>query len=63
MRHRAILALALALVAAAPARADKTIAVTVDPWHFHAGLVQANWTDPGFDDHAWGGPAPAPFWP
>jgi predicted phosphodiesterase len=61
--HRCLLALALVTLAAAPARADKTIAVTVGPWRFLAGLPPAGWTEPGFDDRGWGGPALGPFSP
>ncbi len=64
MSRRSALAFAFALLAAAPARADKTIAVTVGPWRFLAAAAPpAGWTAPGFDDHGWGGPAPGPFAP
>jgi acid phosphatase type 7 len=58
------IALALGVLAAAPARADKTIAVTVGPWRFlAAGAPPAGWTTAAFDDRGWGGPAPGPFAP
>ena len=65
MRRGCSPAVALALVAlgAAPARADKSIAVTVGPWRFLAGAAPAGWTDPTFDDRAWGGPSVGPFSP
>jgi len=68
MARRSALAWALVLLAAGPARADKTadktIAVTVGPWRFLAAPAPpANWTDPAFDDRGWGGPAPGPFAP
>jgi hypothetical protein len=64
MGHRSALAFALAVLATAPARADKTIAVTVGPWRFLAAPAPPpGWTDPAFDDRAWGGPAPGPFAP
>jgi predicted phosphodiesterase len=68
--------IALAALRAGPARADKTIAVaveagradktipvTVAPWRFFAGLPPAGWTELGFDDRGWGGPAGGPFSP
>jgi hypothetical protein len=63
-----MLALALAASAAAPARADKpggdkSIPVTVGPWRYFAGAPPAGWTEPAFDDRAWGGPAAGPFGP
>jgi len=63
MRHLAWPALVAAALIAAPARADKTVAVTVTPWRYLAGTPPAGWTDPGFDDRAWGGPATPPFVP
>jgi hypothetical protein len=63
MARRAVLAFALVL-AAAPARADKAIAVKVGPWRFLAAAAPpAGWTDPAFDDRGWGGPATGPFAP
>jgi acid phosphatase type 7 len=57
-------ALAVAALASAPVRADKTLAVTVGPWRFLAASAPpAGWTDPAFDDRGWGGPAPGPFAP
>ena len=63
MRRLWRLALALLALGATPARADKTLAVTVGPWRFLSGLPAAGWTDPGFDDGGWGGPAAGPFTP
>lgn len=63
MPRRSVLSFALVLLAAA-ARADKTIAVTVGPWRFLAAVTApSGWTDPAFDDRAWGGPALGPFAP
>jgi hypothetical protein len=44
-------------------RSDKTLAVRLDPFRFFGGATPAGWTDPGFDDRAWAGPAPGPFAP
>src|SRR5580693_916806 len=44
-------------------KADKSVGVTLAPWRFLAGAPPAGWTDDGFDDRAWGGPAPGPFAP
>jgi hypothetical protein len=57
------LVFALAALAATPARADKTISVTVGPWRFLSGPPPAGWTDLSFDDRGWGGPAAGPFTP
>jgi len=48
---------------ATPARAEKTLAVAVGPWRFLSGPPPTGWTEPGFDDRAWGGPAAGPFTP
>ncbi len=62
--RRCLLALALTTLAAVPARADKTLAVTVGPWRFlSATAPPAGWTDPAFDDRGWGGPGGGPFSP
>ena len=58
-----LLALALVALGPRPARADKTIAVTVGPARFLSGPPPAEWTAPGFDDRGWGGPAAGPFTP
>jgi acid phosphatase type 7 len=64
MSRRLLLAIGLAALVAVPARADKTIALTVGPWRFLATAAPPPaWTDPGFDDRGWGGPAPGPFAP
>jgi|GEM_PF-3402326 len=63
MRLSWALALVLTTLAAGAARADKTIAVTVEPWRFHAGAPPDGWTEPRFDDRGWGGPAAGPFSP
>ena len=63
MRRHWLLAFALTALGAAPARADKTIAVTVGPWRFLSGPPPARWTEPTFDDCGWGGPAAGPFAP
>jgi hypothetical protein len=42
---------------------DKSVRVTLAPWRFLAGAPPAGWTEDGFDDRAWGGPAPGPFAP
>jgi hypothetical protein len=57
------LAFVLAASVATPPRADKSIPVTVGPWRFLADAPPAGWTDPGFDDRTWGGPAAGPFGP
>ena len=57
------LALALAALGTRPARADKTLAVTVGPWRFLSGPPPAGWTEASFDDRGWGGPAAGPFTP
>jgi predicted phosphodiesterase len=44
-------------------KADKSVGVTLAPWRFLAGAPPAGWTDEGFDDRAWGGPAAGPFAP
>ncbi|HEX3903567.1 MAG TPA: metallophosphoesterase [Polyangia bacterium] len=62
-RWLAAVAFALAALGAAPARADKSIAVIVEPWRFFSGAPPAGWTDPAFDDRAWGGPSAGPFSP
>jgi predicted phosphodiesterase len=58
-----LLALALAALGATPARAQKSLAVTVGPWRFFSGPPPGGWTEPGFDDRGWGGPAAGPFTP
>jgi len=63
MRRHWLLAFALGALGTTPARADKTIAVTVGPWRFFSGSPPAGWSDPGFDDRGWGGPAAGPFTP
>ena len=55
--------IALTALIGGPARADKAITVTVEPWRFLAGLPPVGWTEPGFDDRGWGGPAVGPFSP
>ncbi|HEY4395129.1 MAG TPA: metallophosphoesterase, partial [Polyangia bacterium] len=58
------IALVLGVLIAGPARADKTLAVTVGPWRFLAAPTPPpGWTDPAFDDRGWAGPAPGPFAP
>ena len=46
-----------------PAPADKALAVRLEPFRLFAGAPPAAWTEPGFDDRAWAGPAPGPFAP
>ncbi|HTB58913.1 MAG TPA: metallophosphoesterase family protein [Polyangia bacterium] len=58
-----LLVLALAALGAPPARAEKTIAVTVGPWRFLSGPPPTGWTEPSFDDRGWSGPAAGPFTP
>jgi acid phosphatase type 7 len=55
--------LALPELPAAAARADKAIAVSIEPGRFFAGPPPAGWTEPTFDDRSWGGPAVGPFSP
>jgi Calcineurin-like phosphoesterase len=43
--------------------ADKSVGVTLGPWRFLVGAPPTGWTDGGFDDRAWGGPAAGPFAP
>jgi predicted phosphodiesterase len=43
--------------------ADKSVKVVIGPWRFFAGAPPAGWTDEGFDDRSWAGPAPGPFAP
>jgi len=60
------LLLSLLVTAASHAPADpaaKAVPVTVSGWRFLSGTPAAGWTEPGFDDKSWGGPAPAPFVP
>ncbi len=58
-----LLVFGLTALGATPARADKTIAVTVGPWRFLSGSPPGGWTEPSFDDRGWGGPAAGPFTP
>jgi hypothetical protein len=47
----------------ARAAASKALAVRLDPWRFLSGPRPPGWTEAGFDDRTWGGPAAAPFAP
>jgi predicted phosphodiesterase len=50
-------------LAAPAAPVDKSVQVGLGPCRFFAGLPPAGWTEEGFDDRAWTGPAPGPFAP
>ena len=63
MRRHCLLGFAVIALGATPARADKTLDVTVGPSRFLSGLPPAGWTERSFDDRGWGGPAAGPFTP
>jgi predicted phosphodiesterase len=46
-----------------PALPAKTKVARIDGWRFRPGSPPPGWTDPGFDDRGWAGPAPGPFLP
>jgi hypothetical protein len=56
-------AAAVPVAPAASGGTDKSIRVVLGPWRFLAGAPPAGWTEDGFDDRSWGGPAPGPFAP